>query len=48
MIYLIFFPFRYIDKTQFYTIKELQPNASEVQIVGKITHVKLVAQKKRE
>jgi ATP-dependent DNA helicase RecG len=43
---LNFFPFRYIDKTQFYTIKELQPNASEVQIVGKITHVKLVAQKR--
>jgi ATP-dependent DNA helicase RecG len=43
---LNFFPFRYIDKTQFYTIKELQPSASEVQIVGKITRVKLVAQKR--
>ena len=43
---LNFFPFRYIDKTAFYTIKELQPNASEVQIVGKIIQVKSVAQKR--
>lgn len=43
---LYFFPFRYIDKTQFYQIKDLQPSAAEVQIVGKITHVKSVAQKR--
>ncbi|MDC0177044.1 ATP-dependent DNA helicase RecG [Polaribacter sp.] len=43
---LNFFPFRYIDKTAFYTIKELQSNTSEVQIVGKITQVKSVAQKR--
>ena len=43
---LYFFPFRYIDKTQFYQIKELQSNSSEVQIVGKITHVKSVVQKR--
>ena len=43
---LHFFPFRYIDKTQFYAIKELQPNSSEVQLVGKITHVKSIAQKR--
>ena len=43
---LHFFPFRYIDKTQFYTIKELQPNSSEVQIVGKITRIKSIAQKR--
>ncbi|ARV14521.1 DUF559 domain-containing protein [Polaribacter sp. SA4-12] len=43
---LNFFPFRYIDKTAFYKIKELQPNSSEVQIVGKITRVKSVAQKR--
>ena len=41
---LNFFPFRYIDKTAFYAIKELQPNSSEVQIVGRITSVKSVAQ----
>ena len=43
---LNFFPFRYIDKTAFYEINELQPNSSEVHIVGKITHVKSVAQKR--
>lgn len=43
---LNFFPFRYIDKTQFYQIKELQPSSSEVQIVGKITRVHEVAQKR--
>ncbi len=43
---LNFFPFRYIDKTTFYKIKDLQPNSSEVQIVGKIIRVKSVAQKR--
>lgn len=43
---LHFFPFRYIDKTQFYQIKDLQPNSAEVQIVGKITNVKSVSQKR--
>jgi ATP-dependent DNA helicase RecG len=43
---LNFFPFRYIDKTQFYLIKDLHPNSSEVQIVGKITNVKSVTQKR--
>jgi len=43
---LHFFPFRYIDKTQFYAIKDLQPNSSEVQIVGQITQIKSVAQKR--
>ena len=43
---LHFFPNRYIDKTQFYQIKDLQPSATEVQIVGQITHVKSVAQKR--
>ncbi len=41
-----FFPFRYIDKTSFYTIKDLQPNTSEVQVVGKITQINTVAQKR--
>ena len=37
------YPNRYIDRTRYYKINELQPtNASEVQIVGKIIHVKTV------
>lgn len=43
---LQFFPFRYIDKTQFFQIKELQPSSAEVQIVGKITQLKSVSQTK--
>ncbi len=43
---LNFYPFRYIDKTTFYAIKDLQPSTAEVQIVGKITRVKSVAQKR--
>ena len=31
-----FFPNRYIDRTQFLKINELQENNSEVQIIGKI------------
>ncbi|MGY8939400.1 MAG: ATP-dependent DNA helicase RecG, partial [Flavobacteriales bacterium] len=43
---LNFFPFRYIDKTTFHAIKDLQPNSSEVQIVGRITRVNSIAQKR--
>jgi ATP-dependent DNA helicase RecG len=41
-----FFPNRYIDRTRFFKIKELQVNNSEVQIVGKITSVNTVQQKR--
>ncbi|MBV1888017.1 MAG: ATP-dependent DNA helicase RecG [Urechidicola sp.] len=41
-----FFPHRYIDRTQFYKINQLQQNSSEVQIVGKITSLKTVQQKR--
>ncbi|MFY7670930.1 ATP-dependent DNA helicase RecG [Tenacibaculum sp. MEBiC06402] len=43
---LHFFPYRYIDKTQFYTINELHRNSAEVQVVGKITGIKTVKQKR--
>ncbi len=41
-----FFPNRYIDKTGFYKINQLRRNSSEVQIVGKIVHMKMVEQKR--
>lgn len=41
-----FFPNRYLDKTRFYTVNELQQNTAEVQVVGKIVHLKSVDQKK--
>lgn len=42
---LNFFPNRYIDRTQFYKINQLEGNSSEVQIIGKIVHIKTVEQK---
>lgn len=41
-----FFPNRYIDKTRFYKINELQRSSADVQVVGKIVHLKTVEQKK--
>lgn len=39
---LNFFPNRYIDRTRYYKINELQNNFAEVQIIGKIINVKTV------
>ncbi len=41
-----FFPNRYIDRTQFFKINQLQQNSSEVQIIGKITNIKTIQQKR--
>jgi ATP-dependent DNA helicase RecG len=41
-----FFPNRYIDKTQFFKTNELHPNNSDVQIIGKISNIKEVRQKR--
>jgi ATP-dependent DNA helicase RecG len=43
---LNFFPYRYIDKTRYYRIEELERSNAEVQITGKIIHIKTVEQKK--
>jgi len=40
------FPNRYLDKTKYYKINQLQRNSAEVQIVGKIVHLKMVEQKR--
>jgi len=40
------FPNRYIDRTQFFKIDQLEPNNSEVQIVGKITSFRTIEQKR--
>ena len=39
---LNFFPNRYIDRTRYYKINELQNNAAEIQIIGKIINIKTV------
>ncbi|GAB2771723.1 ATP-dependent DNA helicase RecG [Salinimicrobium soli] len=43
---LNFYPNRYLDKTRFYKINQLERNSSEVQIVGKIVHLRMVEQKR--
>ena len=40
------FPNRYLDKTKYYKINQLQRNAAEVQLVGKIINLKMVEQKR--
>ena len=40
------FPNRYIDRTQYYKINQLQRNNADVQVTGKITGFKEVAQKR--
>ncbi|TXE15929.1 ATP-dependent DNA helicase RecG [Psychroflexus gondwanensis] len=43
---LQFFPFRYIDKSRFYKISELQDNSAEVQIIGKISGIRTLPMKR--
>ncbi|WP_372756508.1 ATP-dependent DNA helicase RecG [Mariniflexile sp.] len=40
------FPNRYIDRTQYYKINQLQPNNADVQVIGKIIAFKEVEQKR--
>lgn len=42
------FPNRYLDRTHYYKIAQLQPTNSEVQILGKITHIKTVESNKKK
>jgi ATP-dependent DNA helicase RecG len=43
---LDYYPFRYIDRSQFYKINQLQQNTSEIQIIGKIIAVDTIPQKR--
>lgn len=43
---LHFFPFRYVDKTQWVTIAQLQPNLAEIQIKGTLVNLEEVPQKR--
>ncbi len=38
------FPNRYIDRTQYYKINQLQRNSADIQIIGAITNIKEVSQ----
>jgi len=39
-------PNRYIDKSRFYKIRELQRSSADVQVIGRIVHLKSVEQKR--
>ncbi|HLA56524.1 MAG TPA: ATP-dependent DNA helicase RecG [Flavobacterium sp.] len=43
---LNFYPNRYIDRTRYYKINELKDAGAEVQVIGKIIHIKTVEQKR--
>jgi len=43
---LEFYPFRYIDRSQFYKISDLHQNTTEVQIIGNIISINTVTQKR--
>lgn len=43
---LMYFPFRYVDKSKFYTIAELRGDMPYVQLKGKIGHLEKVGAKK--
>jgi len=40
------YPNRYLDKTQYYKISDLKDSGADVQIVGKIVHLKTIEQKR--
>ena len=42
------FPYRYIDRTRFYTIKEINPDLPYIQLKGKIISANVVAGAKRQ
>ncbi|TVZ27984.1 ATP-dependent DNA helicase RecG [Gillisia sp. Hel_I_86] len=41
-----FFPNRYLDKTTYYKINQLQQNSAEVQVIGKIVGLRTIEQKR--
>ncbi len=42
----LLFPNRYIDRTRYYKVNELTPTNAEVQLIGKITNLKTIEQKR--
>ncbi|MGD1945166.1 MAG: ATP-dependent DNA helicase RecG [Croceivirga sp.] len=40
------YPNRYLDKTQYYKVSELKDSGADVQVVGKVVHLKTIEQKR--
>jgi len=45
---LTYYPFRYIDRTRFYKVSELQPELPHVQILGRITGKETIGEKHKK
>jgi ATP-dependent DNA helicase RecG len=45
---LTFYPFRYVDRTKFYKIKEINPDLPYVQLRGKIVHTEMIGVKRTQ
>ncbi len=45
---LSFYPFRYVDRTKFYKVKEINADLPFVQLRGKITHTKMIGEKRSQ
>ena len=45
---LDYFPFRYIDRTRFYKIANLDPELPYVQILGRVTHKEVIGEKHKK
>lgn len=43
---LSYYPFRYIDRTKFYKINQINPDASYIQIIGRIISKKVIGDKR--
>ena len=39
------FPYKYIDRTRFYKIREIQPDLPYVQVLARLTHVEILGEK---
>ncbi len=45
---LHFYPFRYVDRTRFYKIKEVKEEMPYIQLCGKITRTEILGEKRRQ
>ena len=45
---LQYYPFRYVDRTRFYTIKDISEELPYIQLIGKIEQVRLIGQKHKQ
>lgn len=45
---LTYYPFRYVDRSKFYKIREITPDMPYVQMIGRLTSIEVVGQKKAQ